>query len=142
MMDRRRLLLATSGAVFAAPWAAAAQPPGKLHRIGWLSSAPPTAPELWPLWPALVDGLRELGWVEGKDYVFERRFTEGRSERFAALAAELVQAKVDIIVSVGTLGTMAAKRATSTIPIVMLNVGDPVGSGLVASLGRPGANVT
>ncbi len=142
MMDRRRFLQAIPAAVLVTPLATAAQEQGKVYRIGWLGNLPPTAPEVAPLWPALIDGLRERGWVEGKNYLFERRYAEGRPERFAAFAAELVQANVDLIVGTGTLGTTAAKGATSTIPIVMFNVGDPVASGLVTSLASPGGNVT
>jgi len=86
--------------------------------------------------------LRELGWIDGKNVAFERRFAENRLERLPELAAELVRLNVDVIVATGTLGPLAAKRATSTIPIVMTAAGDPLGSGLVASLARPGGNVT
>jgi putative ABC transport system substrate-binding protein len=86
--------------------------------------------------------LAELGWTEGKNIVIERRYAENRIERLPELAAELVGLKVDVIVAVGTLGPLAAKQATSTIPIVMVGAGDPVGSGLIASLARPGGNVT
>jgi len=86
--------------------------------------------------------LRELGWIEGKNVTFEHRFAENRLERLPELAAELVRLNVDVIVAVGTLGPLAAKRATTTIPIVMLSAGDPLGTGLVDSLARPGGNVT
>ena len=86
--------------------------------------------------------MRELGWIDGKNVAFERRFAENRLERLPELAAELVRLNVDVIVATGTLGPLAAKRATSTIPIVMTAAGDPLGSGLVASLARPGGNVT
>ncbi len=88
------------------------------------------------------DALRELGYVEGKNLTFERRFAEDRLDRLPGLAAELVSLKVDVIMAAGTLAPLAAKRATSTIPIVMMAAGDPVGSGLVASLAHPGGNVT
>src|SRR5499427_1053433 len=91
---------------------------------------------------ALFDALAELGWIEGKNVVFERRYAENRLERLPELAAELVRLNVDVIVAIGTPGPLAAKRATSTIPIVMAAAGDPLGSGLVASLARPGGNVT
>jgi putative tryptophan/tyrosine transport system substrate-binding protein len=87
-------------------------------------------------------GLRELGYVEGRNIVIEYRFADGKFDRLAALAAELVQLNVDVIVSVVTQASLAAKNATRTIPIVIVSVGDPVGAGLVASLARPGANVT
>jgi putative ABC transport system substrate-binding protein len=92
--------------------------------------------------PLLFDNLRELGWIEGKNVTFEHRFAENRLERLPELAAELVRLNVDVIVAVGTLGPLAAKRATTTIPIVMLSAGDPLGTGLVDSLARPGGNVT
>ena len=86
----------------------------------------------------LRDGLRELGWVEGKNITFEERYADNSLDRLPALAAELVGLGVDVIVTLGTLAPLAAKRATATIPIVMVAAGDPVGSGLVASLARPG----
>jgi putative tryptophan/tyrosine transport system substrate-binding protein len=86
--------------------------------------------------------LPELGWIEGKNVAFERRYAENQPERLLELAAELVRLNVDVIVAIGTLGPLAAKRATLTIPIVMTAAGDPLGSGLVASLARPGGNVT
>jgi putative ABC transport system substrate-binding protein len=91
---------------------------------------------------AFIDALRELGWVEGKNIAFERRYAENRLERLAEFAAELVHLNVDVIVAEGTLAPLAAKRATSTIPLVMTVAGDPLGSGLVESLARPGGNVT
>ncbi len=142
MMDRRNASIALALAILTASFAAAAQSPGKLYRIGYLANTPTTTPEFAPLWQALIERLRERGWVEGKDFVFEPRYAEGRRERFAPLAADLVQREVDLIIAAGTLGTAAAKQATSTIPIVMFQVGDPVGMGLVASLARPGANIT
>jgi putative ABC transport system substrate-binding protein len=92
--------------------------------------------------PVVVAALRELGYVEGKNLTFERRYAEDRLDRLPKLAAELVSLKVDVIMTAGTLAPLAAKRATSTIPIVMMAAGDPVGSGLVASLAQPGGNVT
>jgi ABC-type uncharacterized transport system substrate-binding protein len=91
---------------------------------------------------AFSDGLREWGWVEGKNVVFENRNAEDRLERLPELAADLVRLKVDVIVAAGTLAPLAAKQATATIPIVMTTAGDPLGTGLVASLARPGGNVT
>ena len=121
----------------AVPPAAEAQPAPKIPRIGILANASPSVGQ--PLVEAFRQGMRELGY---NDVVIEVRWAEGRSERFPDLAAELVRLKVDIIVSAGTAGPLAAKRATSTIPIVMIGAGDPVASGLVASLARPGGNVT
>ncbi|MFZ1058456.1 MAG: ABC transporter substrate-binding protein [Candidatus Rokuibacteriota bacterium] len=123
-----------------APLGAAAQPPGKVPRIGYLSAGSPSgAPHLLE---AFRQGLRELGWVEGQNIVIDYRFAEGRFERLPDLAADLVRLKVDIIVAVPTPGAAAAKNATETIPIVVIGVRDPVGIGLIASLARPGGNIT
>ncbi len=124
--------------LLAAPLAAEAQPPGKVYRIGFLSTAPPPA----HAWEALLDGLRERGYIEGQNLVFERRFSEGKAERFPEIAAELVQLRVDCIIAPTTPAALAAKHATQTIPIVMTTALDPVGAGLVASLARPGGNIT
>jgi putative ABC transport system substrate-binding protein len=133
----RRKFLATLGAAAAWPLATHAQQAGKIHKVGYLS---PSLPSVYS--PLLFDNLRELGWIEGKNVTFEYRFAENRLERLPELAAELVRLNVDVIVGVGTLGPLAAKRATTTIPIVMLSAGDPLGTGLVDSLARPGGNVT
>src|SRR5262245_4236279 len=139
-IGRRELLVALGGAVAAWPLAARAQQGGKRYTIGTLSAG--GAGVQAALNSAFFDGLRELGWVEGKNVVFENRNAENRLERLPELAADLVRLNVDVIVATGTLGPLAAKRATSTIPIVMTAAGDPLGSGLVASLARPGSNVT
>src|SRR5215813_10475804 len=124
----------------AAPLAAEAQQAGKLYRIGYLQSGSLTsAPHLLQ---AFRQGLNELGWVEHQNFSIEYRFAEGRHERLPGLAAELVRLNVDVIVAGPTPPALAAKNATSTIPIVMNAVGDPVEQGLVASLARPGGNVT
>ena len=128
-----------TGALLAAGLAGRAQTPGKLYRIGWLSSGPWAAT---PLLEAFNQGMRELGWIEGRHYTVENLYTEGRDERLPALAAELVLRKVDLLVGSGSPPTTALKNATSTIPILFFYVGDPVGSGFVASLARPGGNVT
>jgi len=128
--------------LLAVPSTAAAQQPGKVYRIGVLSNAPPTTPEVSRLWGAFRQGLRERGWVEGQNVVIERRLSEGQVERLPSLAAELVSLKADIIVAVGNAGARAAKQATSAIPIVMVYALDPVADGLVASLARPGGNIT
>jgi putative ABC transport system substrate-binding protein len=94
------------------------------------------------LWSVFVESLQQLGLVEGKNVTFERRYAEDKLDRLPNLAAELVRMNVDVIVTVGTLAPLAAKQGTKTIPIVMVNAGDPLGSGLVASLARPGGNVT
>ncbi|HEY3304395.1 MAG TPA: ABC transporter substrate-binding protein [Candidatus Binatia bacterium] len=117
---------------------AGAQPPAKVHRIGYLTSAS----GLGPLEEAFRQGLRELGYVEGKNVAIEYRLAHGKLDRLFDLAVELVRFKVDIIVTPSTLDALAAQRATRTIPIVMAASGDAVGTGLVASLARPGGNVT
>jgi len=126
--------------LLAAPLAADAQQAGKMPRIGWLGVESPSDR------PALLDAFRqrlgELGWVEGQSIVIDYRYAEGRIDRLPDLAAELVRLKVDLIVSFGTQGVTAAKNATKTIPIVMIAVRDPVGTGLIASLAHPGGNVT
>src|ERR671923_970489 len=124
--------------LLALPLAAAAQPPGQVYRIGYLATTPPPAHR----WEALLDGLRERGYREGRNLVFERRFSEGHAERFPELAAELVRLRVDCILVPTTPAALAAKQATQTIPIVILTAIDPVGAGLVESLARPGGNVT
>jgi putative ABC transport system substrate-binding protein len=128
--------------ILAAPLAADAQPPGKVFRIGYLGNEPLTNPGVLPIREAFIQGLRELGYVEGQNITIEWRFSEGRYERLPELAAELVRLKVDVIVAAASVPPFAAKQATQTIPIVITNHGDPVGSGLVASLARPGANIT
>ena len=125
-----------------APLAVDAQRPTKVYRIGILGTVPPTAPQAVRLWEAFAEGLRERGYMEGENLVIERRWAEGRIERFPSLAAELVSLRVDLILAVGTSGALAAKQATSAIPIVMVFVLTPVESGLVTSLARPGGNVT
>jgi putative ABC transport system substrate-binding protein len=139
-MNRRTFLLLTAPlASFA--WA---QPASRTYRIGYLGSAPVdslTAPTD-ALTAVFLGRLQELGYAEGRNLVVERRTTEGRNERYRALASELVKLKVDVIVAPGTAAARAAKDVTSTIPIVMVVAGDPVGSHLIASFSRPGGNVT
>ena len=125
------------------PFAADAQQAGKVWRIGYLGNTnPQTNPDVAPIWVAFQQALQERGYVEGKNLAFELRFVEGRPERFPTLAAELVRLNVDVIVVLANSGAKAAKVATATIPIVTVNVADPVGLGLVASLARPGGNMT
>src|SRR5229473_571976 len=138
-MRRRQFITLLGGTAIAWPFHAAAQQPGKVYRIGILNAGSGVSPELRS---ALPEALRELGWVEGKNVVFERRYAENRLDLLPKLAAELVGLNVDVIAAAGTLAPIAAKRATSTIPIVMTAAGDPLGSGLVASLARPGGNIT
>jgi putative tryptophan/tyrosine transport system substrate-binding protein len=138
-MRRREFITLLGGTAIAWPFHAAAQQPGKVYRIGILNAGTGGSPELRS---ALPEALRELGWVEGKNVVFERRYAENQIDLLPKLAAELVRLNVDVIAAGGTLAPIAAKRATSTIPIVMTAAGDPLGSGLVASLARPGGNIT
>ncbi len=135
-----RLATAVAIVLLAIPLAAEAQPAGKVPRIGYLgASSASLEPELLG---AFQQGLRELGWIEGQNIAIEYRWAEGIYERFPSLVADLVRLKVDVIVTAGTPGTLAAQKATTTIPIVMAVSGDAVGAGLVASLARPGGNIT
>jgi len=139
VITRRNFLGTLAGGLLAAPVAAEAQQAAKIPRIGFLAgslAANPHLPE------AFRHGLRDLGYVEGRNVVIEYRDTEGKFERLPALAAELVALKVDVIVAVVTLEALAAKQATRTLPIVVAAAADAVGSGLVTSLARPGGNVT
>jgi ABC-type uncharacterized transport system substrate-binding protein len=138
----RRKFLATllGGAAVAWPLAARAQQAGKLPTIGYLGSATPATQGQWVA--AFVQRLRELGWIEGRTVAIEYRWAEGRTERAAEIAAELVQRKADVIVTSGTAVVGSVMQATSVIPIVFAAAGDPVGTGLVATLARPGGNVT
>ena len=137
MMDRRTFLCGLTGAVTLSAQASA-EPPAR--RIGLLMTTTPVAAS--HIAAAFAEGLRDLGYVEGKDVVFEYLWAEGKPERLAEMAAQLVRHKVDVIVASSQAPALAAKRATQTIPIVMVNVTDPVEVGLVASLARPGGNVT
>jgi putative tryptophan/tyrosine transport system substrate-binding protein len=132
------LLVILALGLLVVPLTAEAQPVGQVYRIGFLSTDPPLA----HLWEALLDGLRERGYREGQNLVFERRFSEGHAELFPELAAELVRLRVDCIIVPTTPAALAAKHATQTIPIVMTTAINPVGAGLVASLARPGGNLT
>jgi putative ABC transport system substrate-binding protein len=119
---------------------AEAQQAGKIFRIGYLDDG--TASSIAVRLETFRQELSKLGWIEGKNIAIEYRFAEQKSERLPELTADLVRLKVDLIVASGTPAVLAAKSATTTIPIVMTNAGDPVGAGLVASLARPGGNVT
>ena len=138
-MIRREFITLLGGAA-AWPVLARAQPPTKLPTIGFLGTITPAVQIRWT--EAFVQRLRELGWIEGRTIAIEFRWAEGRSERAAEIVAEFVQQKVDVIIAGGTEYVLAAKQATSVIPIVFPNIGDPVGSGLVAGLARPGGNAT
>ena len=138
MLNRRRFIGALAGGLLASPTTTFAQQPTKVARIGFLgSSAPP--PELLA---AVRSGLRERGYIEGSNLALEVRWAEGSFDALPALADELARSRVDLILAWATPATLAAKRATPSIPIVFFAVSDPVGSGLVASLARPSGNVT
>src|SRR5499427_5250659 len=140
MIDRRTFLAGTGAVLLAAPLAAEAQQAGKVWRIGYLGITTPSLGD--PLWEVFRTGLREHGYTEGQNLVIERRFADGREERYPGMVAELIAMKVDVLVVSSTHGALAAKAATSSIPIVLVAVADPERTGLVASLGRPGGNVT
>ena len=139
MIRRREFMALLGGAAAAWPLAAGAQQPAKQPTVGFLGSEA----SAWSSWTAaFVQRLRELGWIEGRTVAIEYRWAEGRDERYAQIAAEFVRLKVDIIVTSGTQQVLAVKQATSVIPIIFAAAGDPVAGGLVASLARPGGNVT
>lgn len=140
-MNRRRFLRTVSASLLAAPHGADAQQAGKVPRIAYLSASSAAASATWGS-EAFRQGLRELGYIEGRNILIEYRWADGRFERLPGLAAELVRLAVNVIVASNTPAALAARDATSTIPIILVTVGDPVGSGLVASLARPGGNVT
>ena len=142
MTTRRAFLGTLAGGLLAAPLAAGAQQAAKVYRIGLLGGSPPNSPGGRRAWERFFQGMRELGYVEGQNILVEGRFYGDHTERLPALAAELVQLKVDVIVAGAAPAPEAAQRATTTIPIVMVIHSDPVGSGLVASLAKPGKNVT
>jgi len=140
LITRRKLIVALGAGALTAPLSSFAQQAAKVARIGYLSPNLAASPHLRD---AFLQGLRDLGYVEGRNVVIEYRDAEGKRERLDALAAELVALKVDVILAEGgTLGPRVAMQATRTIPIVFAGAGDPVGSGLVTSLARPGGNVT
>jgi ABC-type uncharacterized transport system substrate-binding protein len=137
--SRRAFLVTVAGSLLATPSIGVAQAPGKLYRIGFLWDSP-------TVWPKALEafrrGLRDLGWVEGRTVIIDYRWADGHFDRLPALAEELVRLKVDVIVAPTSIYAGAARRATSTIPIVFASHADPIGSGHVASLARPGGNVT
>jgi len=138
-MRRRDLIKGIAGSTLSWPLAAVAQI-AKVRQIGLLS--PFTRSDAAPWNQALLKGLRDLGWIDGKNIAFEYRYSEGNNDRLPALIADLVRLKVDIIVTSVTNDTLAAKNATTEIPIVMAAAGDPVATGIVGSLARPGGNIT
>jgi hypothetical protein len=139
-MRRREFIMLVGSAAIAWPDAARAQQLRKLPTIGFLGQSTRAAASEWVA--ALVQRLRELGWIEGRTIAIEYRWSEGRDERSAEIAAEFVRLKVDIIVTSGTSHVLVAKEATPIIPIVFATAGDPVATGLVSSLARPGGNAT
>src|SRR5215468_9898270 len=139
-LKRRGFISLLGGAAAAWPLAVRAQQGDRLRTIGFLGQSTRSAASEWTA--AFVQRLRELGWTENRTITTEYRWAEGREERFAEIAAEFARLKVDVIVTVTTPASLAAKQATAVIPIVFAAVSDPVGTGLVASLARPGGNVT
>jgi len=133
-VKRREFITLIGSAAATWPLAARAQQAGKIPRIGIIDDS--------PIWNAFRHGLRDLGYLEGQNIVFDYRYAGGLPDRLAWVAVELIHRPVDLIATFGTPPTLAAKQATTTIPIVMMGVGDPVGSGLVSSLARPGGNIT
>jgi putative tryptophan/tyrosine transport system substrate-binding protein len=134
------LILSLALGLLAVPLVAEAQQPAKVPRIGFLGNS--TAALEANLVGPFREGLRDLGYVEGRNVLIEYRWAEGKYERFPALIAELIALKVDVIVTAGTPSTLAVKKAATSVPLVMVAVGDPVGTGIVASLARPGGNIT
>jgi putative tryptophan/tyrosine transport system substrate-binding protein len=140
-MDRRTFISGLAGGLLAAPLAVGAQQAGKVYRIGILTNKASDPAEA-RLWRAFRSGLRERGWIEGENILIEFRAAEGNTARLPELAADLVRLKVDLIVARSSIWVQPAKEATSSIPIVFLTHADPVGTGHVASLARPGRNIT
>src|SRR5689334_16888225 len=139
-MRRREFITLLGGATAIWPVAALAQQARKLPTIGFLGSSTPSGMSRWIA--AFVQRLREFGWIEGRTIAIEYRYAEGHTERYTEVAAEFVRLKVDVIVTYGTPSSAAVKQATTVIPIVFAAAADPVGNGLVASLARPGGNIT
>ena len=140
MIDRRRFVGALAGSLVIARSIAEAQPAAKVYRIGFFLGA--TGESVASLFDALKGGLRDLGYVEGRNVIFERRYADGHMDRLPEIAAELVRLRVDVIVTGSSIHVAAARQATKTIPIVMVFTADPVQAGFVTSLARPGGNVT
>ena len=142
-MKRREIIVLLGGAAASSvvwPLTVSAQQAAKVPRIGFLGNS--TAALEANLVGPFRDGLRDLSYEEGRNIVIEYRWAEGKYERFTALVAELIALQVEVIVTAGTPATLAVKKATTSVPLVMIAVGDPVGTGIVPSLGRPGGNVT
>jgi putative ABC transport system substrate-binding protein len=142
MRSRRRFVLALGAGALAVPFAGVAQQPAKTYRIGFLASETPSDPSQAKRLEVLRSALRQLGYRESENIVIDARWAEGQYDRLPSLAAELVARRVNVIVASGTKATVAASKATTTIPIVMGSTGDPIGLGLTTDLARPSANVT
>src|SRR5438132_1269441 len=142
MIARRRFVVAVGALLVIAPLSLRAQAPAKIWRIAFLNAASRQFMIESGALPAFLAGMRELGYVEGKNLAVDWRFADGNDDRLPGLAAELVRLKVDVIVAAPSPAIRAAQQATSTIPIVFPTTGDPVGSGFAASLARPGGNLT
>jgi putative ABC transport system substrate-binding protein len=140
MMKRRQFITLLGGAAATWPLAARAQQLARIPRIGFLGNSTAALEE--NLVQPFRDGLRDLGYLEGQNILIEYRWAEGNYEQFPTLIAELIALKVDVFVTAGTPATLAVKKAATSIPLVMVAVGDPVGTGLVASFARPGGNNT
>jgi putative ABC transport system substrate-binding protein len=140
VITRRAFVGGIAVSTLVAPLAAEAQQPGKVRRIGYLDQG--SAAGSRPYFEAFRQGLRDLGWIEGQNIAIDVRFAEGKTDQLPTLAAELVRLKLDLIATSTTPAALAAKQATTTIPIVIGFAADPVGSGIVASLARPGGNIT
>ncbi len=140
MISRRGFLAGLGAVALTAPHGAGAQPAGRTYRIAYLGNSSPTLEA--ELVTAFRQGLHELGYLEGRNLVIDYRWAEGRYDRFPALAAAALRAKPDVIVTAGTPGALAAKKSTTTVPIVLAVIADPVGVGIVPSLARPGTNIT
>jgi len=138
-MERRTFISVIAGGLLAGPFVAEAQQAGRVYRVGLLGLASGSD---FPVLAALRQGLRDLGYEEGKNLVIEYRTAEGKYDRLPGLAVELVRLKVDVLVAYGTPGALAAKQATTTIPVVVASIGDAVAAGVVPSLARPGGNIT
>src|SRR3989454_8871126 len=139
-MNRRTFLCGLTLGTLSVPLAAGAQQAERAYQVGLLTLG--ADPARSGFWQKFLEAMRELNYVEGRNLIVRRAFADGKADRMPGLLADLVQAQVDVIVTTSTLETLAAKRATSTIPIVMTVVPDPVEQGLVASLARPGGNIT
>ena len=138
-MDRRTFITTAAGGFIAVPFSTRAEQTGKMRRIGYLALGKPISPAMSD---ALWAPLRARGWVEGQNLIVERRYASGKAELLQQMAEELVRLNVELIVANGTVASLAAKGATTSVPIVIDRAGDPVGAGLVASLARPGGNIT